>query len=237
MTSLKETLRSEFAERKSRNPSYSLRAYARFLEISPTSLSLFLNGKRGLSEKAKRPILRKLGFLDGELDTDDFSEIDLDKVKIIADWYFFAILSLMETDDYQHDCQWIGQRLNISQLLAKEAISILEKNGFIEFDDKNKAIPTFPRTKTPTQVRSAAIRKSHMQALDLAKRSLEYDDISLRDMTAITVVTTRDKMNEARKKITKFRRNLMKFLESGEKKEVYRLSIQLFPLSKVRDDI
>lgn len=55
-----ETLRAEFTKRKSKNPFYSLRAFARDLHISPASLSLILLGKRTLTVSMARRVLARL---------------------------------------------------------------------------------------------------------------------------------------------------------------------------------
>lgn len=55
-------LHHEFTKRVEKNPRYSLRAFAKFLEISPARLSNVLSGKKGLSEGAARGIATILGF-------------------------------------------------------------------------------------------------------------------------------------------------------------------------------
>jgi hypothetical protein len=43
------------------------------------------------------------------------------------------------------------------------------------------------------------------------------------------------KVLQAKKLIKEFRRNLSRFLERGDQNEVYRLNIQLFPVTRVED--
>jgi len=57
-----EILVHDLARRKSINPRYSLRAYARRLEMDPSELSRVLAGKRSLSLPVCRKILPKLGL-------------------------------------------------------------------------------------------------------------------------------------------------------------------------------
>ena len=56
--SIKETL----ARRKAKNPAYSLRAFARFLEMSPSFLSEISSGRKGLSRARERALREKLGL-------------------------------------------------------------------------------------------------------------------------------------------------------------------------------
>ena len=55
------------------------------------------------------------------------------------------------------------------------------------------------------------------------------------DITGITMAIDSKKLKEAKKRITNFRRSLAEFLESGTRDSVYRLNLQLFPLSKAKD--
>src|SRR5947209_19732207 len=55
-------LRSEFDERCRRNPRYSLRAYAKFLDLDPSALSRILAQKQDMAPKTCLKVLRKLGL-------------------------------------------------------------------------------------------------------------------------------------------------------------------------------
>jgi len=53
-------LQNTLIERTSSNPSYSLRAFAKHLNIEPSALSKILNGKRRISKKMFTKISLKL---------------------------------------------------------------------------------------------------------------------------------------------------------------------------------
>jgi hypothetical protein len=55
-----QCLRSEFSRRKLRNPSYSLRAFARNLGLDPSFLGRFLHGRQSLSPRACTQVLRRM---------------------------------------------------------------------------------------------------------------------------------------------------------------------------------
>lgn len=57
-----DCLQKELMERQRRNLRYSLRSFARDLEVSPSWLSDVLHGKKGLSEKRSQSICRKLKY-------------------------------------------------------------------------------------------------------------------------------------------------------------------------------
>ena len=63
-----EIIKDEFGSRIESNPSYSMRAFARDLEISPSRLSEILNGRGGMSSVMAQKIASKLGLQRSEID-------------------------------------------------------------------------------------------------------------------------------------------------------------------------
>lgn len=62
MEGYRQTLRRALIERCQKNPKYSLRAFARDLELEPARLSDILNGKKGISRDVARDLARRLGL-------------------------------------------------------------------------------------------------------------------------------------------------------------------------------
>ena len=61
-TDFRVHLQNEFIDRCKKNPRYSLRAFARSLEIDSSSLSRLLNGKRMVSKTMHLVLGEKLGL-------------------------------------------------------------------------------------------------------------------------------------------------------------------------------
>lgn len=61
-----EMLLREFAKRKETNPRYSLRAFARFLDMSSATLSRVLANRQEISLSASKKIIKKLNFSEHE---------------------------------------------------------------------------------------------------------------------------------------------------------------------------
>jgi uncharacterized protein (TIGR02147 family) len=55
-------LRRELEQRMTRNPRYSLRAFAKDMKVAPALMSDILNGKRGLSRESATALSKRLGF-------------------------------------------------------------------------------------------------------------------------------------------------------------------------------
>jgi uncharacterized protein (TIGR02147 family) len=241
---MKELLKAELLRRKRDNRNYSLRAFAQLLEIPPGRLSEIISGKRAASQKVQEKVLRHLGlqgmkdfFLEPEAtktpfsERDNYSTIHNEAFSVLADWYHFAILSLMDTRDFKNDAKWISKRLGISVMEAQTAIDNLLKVDLVETKN-GKLLKKKENLKTSTDIESAALRLSHKQSLEQAQRALDEVQIELRDITSITMAVDLKKIAIAKKMIKEFRMKMSDLLESGDRTDVYNLNVQLVPLTK-----
>ncbi|QLY26339.1 TIGR02147 family protein [Bdellovibrio sp. KM01] len=240
-----EIIKTELLRRKRDNKSYSLRAFADFLEISPGRLSELLSGKRPLSKKMKVKIADRLGLSEmNQLleapaknltfsDRSDYHFLSNDAFAVLADWYHFAILSLADTCDFQADPKWIAKRLGISVLEAMEALSRLRKVGAIKLNGR-KLIKTNKSVRAGNGLDSQALRISHRQSIEQAMISLNETPLDLRDITSITMAIDLKKLPMAKKIIQEFRHKMADVMETGNQTEVYNLNIQLVPVSTRR---
>lgn len=239
-TKVLNIITNEFSKRKAGNPSYSLRAYSNSLGIQASALSEILNGKRKLSKKMAAKALSGLNYSNLEVEklvfnsksTNASEELSLEHFKVIADWYYFAILSLAELDNFKAKPEWIAERLNITKTQAKIAMNKLLKLGMLEADEFNQIKPTYIQYKTPTDIANAALKKHTIESLELSKQSLIHDPLELRDFSTVTVAIDPEKIKSAKHLIQNFQKKIIKHFEGGKKSEVYKLSIQLFPLTR-----
>jgi uncharacterized protein (TIGR02147 family) len=230
-----KTLVNEFNLAKARNPSYSLRAFASRLGIHVSALSEIMNGKRVITKKMGRRILEGLCYHPTSIeeilnDKERVADISLDYFKVISDWYYFAILSLAEVDNFQADAEWIADRLNISKTQAEYALQKLIELELLVYD-KGAYKASGLQFKTPTDILNSSLKNHTIQTFELAQESILRDPVELRDFSTVTMAIDPDDLPVAKSMIKNFRKKLTKKLESGNKKEVYKLSVQLFPLS------
>lgn len=259
-TSFVAWLRDEYIRRRTKNNHYSLRAFARHLGLRPGPLSEILSEKRGISAKLLSRIVDKLGltpaqkrlFLEhmahsqkcrsllanfGKTRASENSELkilDDDTFFVISDWYHFALLSLVETDDFQHQPAWISKRLKISTVEAQVALERLVRLRLL-FKTGERYSLNQKGITTSHDIPSGAIKKAHRQCLNQAIACLDDITPEARDITYITMAIDPSKLMMAKKLISKFRQNMARFLEEGHRTEVYTLSIQLFPLTQLTD--
>src|SRR5437763_1672981 len=115
-------LQREYSIRRVRNPHYSIRSFARKLGIGSGPLSELLCGKRPLTKKMSARIAKNL-VLESE---PEFNPLSADAFSAIADWHYYALLSLMQTDDFVSSPRWIANRLGIPANEVRLAISRLK---------------------------------------------------------------------------------------------------------------
>jgi hypothetical protein len=97
----RQRLDSEFAQRRQRNPHYSLRAFARDLTTDHATLSQIVRGRRPLSPRLVAQFGRRLG---------------LDRAAIVdgsVEQHAATILNLVRSGRYQPNSRWLATRTGI----------------------------------------------------------------------------------------------------------------------------
>jgi transcriptional regulator with XRE-family HTH domain len=240
-----EILVSALAERKRRNPNYSLRAFAKNLEISPSHLSLLMNGKKRLTPELANKIASKIDLspdtrkrfvgatLPNFIETTDHERtLAEDEFRLIADWYHFAIHSLARTKNAIGDHRWVACRLGLDPVIAREALQRLQRLKIVDIRG-GKLVSLVKDIATTTDIPSTFIRSHHRQNLALAENKLQTVAVEDRSHSSITVAFDRSKMKTAKKMIEEFKRTLASEVETKNSSEVYTLAIQLFPVSNL----
>lgn len=251
-TSFRVFIQNELIRRTQANPRYSLRAFARSLKMDHSTLVKVLHGKRQLGKRATLSIAAKLGLNPSEAQAllptpknqkdqveDHYQQLTLDSFAVISDWYHFAILELLRIDHFQPQPGWIAEVLGIEEHEAEQAIVRLKRLGLIEVDSEGRWFqPNDAKTTTTGNPFTArAFRNLQRQILQKAIVALEEVPMESRDQTSMTMAIDVQKLPEAKKKITEFRRELAAYLSRGERRdEVYHLSISLYPVSQIQEE-
>lgn len=237
-------LKSELVRRTKANPRFSLRAFAKMLDVQSGFLSKLLLGQRRITPATVRRFGHKLGLSMREIEmyestcedespTElDFREIAYDHFQIISDWYHFAILELAAIEGFETDPRWISRVLAISPAEAMDAIDRLVRLNYISINkDTSWEITEGHTTTLGTVETHSALRQMQKQILEKAIAALENTPVERRDQSGMTMAIDSSRLPAAKEKVKKFRRELCDFLEGGTKKDsVYQLSISLYPL-------
>ncbi|MCK5073941.1 MAG: TIGR02147 family protein, partial [Bacteriovoracaceae bacterium] len=179
------TLKEVFTQRQKANAYYSLRAYARDLNVHPSTLSLILNGKRRLPIKNLKATITALNLspvkeglfkesfyrVKAKLDDIQIKEeyqkryiLDEAHHNIIAEWEHYAVLSLVEIKDFKSNPEFVAQKLEITVDRAEIVLENLLKANLLKIED-NRYKLTQNSLRTTEDISSKALRKSHIETL------------------------------------------------------------------------
>ena len=250
----------------SANPRYSLRAFARDLDILPQQLSLFFNGKKGLSTEAAAAIADKLNFSKSEkaffhdliqskyarsksvrkiaeskIATSQKSDqrsqnLSIDAFKVISDWYHFALVELLKIPT--------SKSLNEKLLAKRFGLSTFEIEAALArllrlglISKKGKSWQVENDTILTTDgVPSEALRKFHKQVLEKALVSISTQSVQERYLSTSLLSVCKEDFEEASKLIANFRMKFTERMTSKPGQEVYALGIQYFKLTENKEE-
>jgi Helix-turn-helix. len=242
-------LQRQLTDRCKRNPRYSLRAFAKSLEVDPSTLSQILSGKRSLTKRSIRSFTDRIGASPEELQEfgllsgpeqdgvaeKAFQQVALDTFSVMAEWYHYAILELTYVDGFQASARWISHKLGITAEEAKAAIERLQRLGLLLVDANSMTKSARHLTNQSSVNTSAAHRELQRQVIEKALLAVDECIPSEKDITSMTMAIDETKMDQARDMIRKFRRELCALMEDGKQTRVFNLTVQLYPLSKTEE--
>ncbi|PIU00399.1 MAG: hypothetical protein COT74_05570 [Bdellovibrionales bacterium CG10_big_fil_rev_8_21_14_0_10_45_34] len=243
-------LQKELLNRCRKNPNYSLRSFAKSLSISPSALSAMLNSKRSITPKMKLRLGTNLGLQREEVlemialqDGGQWHErqrLQLDTFAVISDWYHYAILELTHVQGFKGDPKWISCKLGITKSEVNIACERLVNLGLLEITSDHQWKDTSENgfiTNAYDELTTAASKKLQKQMLELSIRALMELPLHSRSHSSITMAIDPDDLPEAKEKIKRFRRDLCSYFEKKKKrKQVFNLSIGLYPISKESEE-
>lgn len=242
LSSFSKFLAKEFSERKSKNKSYSIRSFSKFLDMDQSLLSKVLSGKSELSQKSVIKCLVALKVPESEMGRYlkdkslikiTYTSVEEDVFSLISEWYHFAILELFKTKNFVFDIQYIADQLNLSLEETQKAVNRLISFEFITLKKGkwvlNKANNFWSSYKTTSEPKKVLQKK----LLEKSIVALENVDFNLRDHGSFTVAVDRRRLPEFKEKLQEFRRQLGDFFQNeGELDSVYQLTISFYPLTK-----
>jgi uncharacterized protein (TIGR02147 family) len=248
----REHLQSEFLTRVKSNPRYSMRAFARFLQLDPATLSQYLRGKRKFSAKKVVELSTRLGLAPDETRkftqkalkknkasekswNDQNENLSLDVFRLISDWYHYAIFELVTIEGFQNKPAWIASRLDITASEVSFALERLLRLGLLVQEDGILRQGAINVSTTGNPYTAAAFRNLQAQVLEMGKRALEEIPMEVRDQSSMTMAISTSQLELAKKKIKDFRRELCDLLqkETQGRDAVYQLSVSFYPLTPV----
>lgn len=238
---IREALQREFMNRCRKNRSYSLRAFAKHLEMDQSYLSKLLTGKREFSLKTSQDIWQKLGltkqFAKQSQPTMPYLNLMDDEFEVISSWHYFAILELMKTKSFKGDVKFIAARLNLHTHEVEVSLKVLERLQFIRRERNKWVLIARNNTWTNNRTTSFARKKLQREILELSLRALENVPLEKREHSSTTIAIDRKRLPEFKEKLKAFHKEISHYMQPANKddnyNEVYQISISLFPLTQI----
>ena len=242
-------LQKEMLKRSKANPSFSIRGFARQLNIEQSSLAQILSSKRNLTDQMCIRIGEKLNLRPSKIDSllgkrmvatkehfGAFDKLQEDQFSVIADWHYFAILELIGTDGFESTISYVAKALGISTALAREGVECLKRLQYVKIDKNGKWVDCLQgAVNVGNQFTAPSFREHQKQLLKKAIEAVDQIEYAERVQSSMTFVGSRDRVEEAKKRILIFIEELDEFMKGGDAKdEVYSLSVSLFPLSQIK---
>lgn len=256
-----DLLISELNERQLSNPSYSLRAFARDLDLSASKLSQVMRRRQGLSLELADEVASKLN-LEGTKkewfvlsvganharaakqreeykvqlaeyveEAQCFTHMQLEYFQVISDWWHFAILELTYHKDFEYDIDWIAKKLDLDSKIVSLAIERMLSLGLVE-ERENTLVDTFKFLATPSDVPSDALKNFNSQLINKASDALYEQDVENREIASNIFALKKSEIPRFKTLLRTFRRELEQDAAQLEDRDaVYCLSMQFYELT------
>lgn len=251
-SSLQSILANKLNTIRLKNPTYSLRAFARKLKISPSSLSEIISGKRRISEKVLGRICTTLELTPHEtqqleyeiktrkwvvsskstFESPERRILDLSSTEehtVVSDWIHYSITCLLETMGTPRDPAGIAKRLRVSKARVQASLERLHAKGLIRINKDGEYECIDQVITTPDLLNSSSLLARHRSNLKAAKHALDRAPPEFCDFAFGTMAFDPEQIPVVRKMVRQFLNQLIEFSDSHPKREVFEVSIQLFP--------
>jgi len=256
-------VRQELELRQKRRMQYSMRAFARDLEISPSFLCEFLAGRQGVSKARAAWISDKIKLSEDQREhfwdmlqarfapsvhiksasayrvqqraKSPTSHLSLERFHLIADWYHFALLELLELPNAPTDNEALAKLLDISALEVEGAIRRLELLGLLtvtQDGDQRSFKTTTQLTTVGEEISNQAIQASHQQMLRMQADAVERKPFSQRENLSVSFSVAQKDWPAMRKEMQKAMMDVVsKFNGTTEPKDqVVAMAMQMITL-------
>ena len=241
-------LAEELSARIGSNPSYSLRAYSRDLEVTPSYLSEVLNGKKTLSHKMASKIAPKLGFDSSKQEAfvllslierekspplrealvsslnrlmgEDFkvTDLEVENFRLISQWYHFPILEMTELVDFNFEPSSIAKKLEISRYEASSAIERLVALGMLKENEDGSFAKTFKNGVFKSKSKNEAFRQYHKQTIQKALDTVDKTKSESRILSARCFSINPEQLESARQITQKYLEDMANLFAEGDRK-------------------
>ena len=227
---------------------YSLRTFAKEIQVPVSTLSRVMNGKLKLSPSSACEILKRLPeseksvnhllftLMKGEISL-SHEEMNSAQYLFLTDWAYPAIFHSFFLADLERKPEALAMRFGLS---VEKVHAVLEKMleiGLLKRTEDNQLTPTTNRWTTSDQIPNHQIQEHHRQGLIHAMKTLESHGVEERDFTSYTFVGTDETYKDLKKQIRElYQKAACVSAASESPNRIFKMAVHLYPLDKVKDE-
>lgn len=239
-------IKKAFAERQKKNPQYSLRSFARDLDVSPGRLSRILNGKDEAGNRLISAVLRSKVFTEEEHQelTQCLKEMenpftgeyqyqgyDLDPQDVAAVWHHLAVFNLITIPGAECTEEVIAKRLNMQIDDVKRSIDFLLRQNSIQKHENGHYVSHSEQMYfSPKQFNE--IYEAHLNYLVENKKRALTGGSEQTFFGLVTVTLSDEAFQRAKLMLNKTMAKICKEDQQSPDKKVFHVSAQLFAVDE-----
>lgn len=157
-------------------------------------------------------------------------------------WLHYAIIALLSLKDRHFTKEEMQKKLNVSSQELNKAIKHLEKIGLLDSSSGESSInliedyfmaSSLNEKDIKNDVRAMTLDHHHKVKEVYESLNLPFENNHNAAYVVCYVATDKNKIDDAQKMLETSFVNIGQFLEEGKKEDLYALSFQLIPLSKI----
>ncbi len=246
-------LRERLRAAKSRNPRFSLRAYAKRLGVDHSTLSQVLRGRRGLSKRDLEAVGKRMGL--SEQTIREYAQgakklevhkaarqqmrsyqFDLDTFQLLSAWHHYAILELVHIHRFKADSRWIADTLGIPVEEVNIALQRLLRLGLLEMAKRDRWIDKSGDAEFHSAMQDeAAGNELDREIHELAIAAIQRTRGEHRAQRQVVLACDSKNLSRVRRMADRFIAEVRSMAaESKRKDDVYQLEISFFPVTTLK---
>lgn len=234
-----------FEEKRKSNPRFSVRAYAKQLDISNSSLSQIMRNKRVVGDKLAKKLEARLNTplrIEGRLkrrESIKFENLDLEKAPKKFPWYVLALLEYFKVAKKFNSPSTLARQFAVSEDEILQTIRNLEVSQYLvktEGGYQTNVGMTLSYMLPP--VTNETAKEYQRKTIERSLKSVDVDPFEQRLHNSLFFRIDEKRMSEVRKCVERFHKDLAKLTtqEDSNSNKVYCTQVSCFPLLTIKDN-
>lgn len=161
--------------------------------------------------------------------------LEKEQYEMFSSWYHSVVRSIIDMYDFKNDYKWLSKMVypEITEHRAKLSVRLLEKLGLIIRNKNGYYKLADKKISTDDEIISQAIKKFHINTLELTKNSIEEVSREERNISGLTLGISEKGYSLICEEIKNMQDKIMEIAKNDEDaSRVYQLNFHLFPVSK-----